>query len=72
MVKKNAKIEETAELEEKASVVPNAPAPSATASTAAEPARERTAPEPKRLSKGQRKHIRRLKQAGEYRPAPRR
>lgn len=37
-----------------------------------QPVGARHAPEPKRLSKGMRKHIRRLKQAGELKPTDRR
>ena len=51
---------------------PPAPAVAPRGVAAVEPARARIGPEPKRLAKGQRKHLRRQKQAGEIRVPPRR
>lgn len=48
------------------------PAPAATSATAAQPARAGTGSAHKRLSYGERKHLRRQKQAGEIKVTPRR
>jgi hypothetical protein len=51
---------------------PPAPAAASGGVAVVQPVGVRHAPEPKRLSKGMRKHIRRLKQAGELKPTDRR
>jgi hypothetical protein len=65
MAKKKAKAEEPVEQVQtaKLSAAPLAPAPAAAVATG--PARTRIGAEHKRLSKGQRKHVRRQKQARE-------
>ena len=66
---KKTKAEQAPDVDETPAVVATVPASSAApGSAAAWPTRDRAASEPKRLSKGQRKHVRRLKQAGEYKP----
>jgi hypothetical protein len=65
MADTNIKTEVISEPGETAMTPEMAPAPRPTDATAAEAARPRIGSAPKRLSKGQRKHLRRLKQAGE-------
>jgi hypothetical protein len=72
MAKKKTKAEEVTEREETAAVPATAPAAAPTGAAAARPARVLVGSEPKRLSKGQRKHVRRQKQAGEIKVTPRR
>ena len=67
MADTKTKAEDQSEREEKA-----APTPQVTGVAATEPARVRIGSEPKRLSKGQRKHLRRQKQAGEIKVTHRR
>ena len=60
------KAEEISEREETPMIPATAPAPRPTGVAAAQPARRGIGSQPKRLSKGQRKHVRRQKQAGVF------
>lgn len=67
------KTKKTDELAAKIEVTtPPAPAAAPTGVAPISPARARIGSEPKRLSKGARKHLRRQKQAGEIKVIPRR
>lgn len=71
MADAKTKAEDISERAETAAIPTTNPAPRLTVMAASVPARARTGSAPKRLSKGQRTHLRRLKQAGEIKRTPR-
>ncbi len=72
MIDTNTKDEQTPDREETATKPTAASTPRLAGVPAVQAARARNKPEPKRLSKGQRKHVRRQKQAGEAKVIDRR